>query len=111
MRFEELYVAQVRQSSLPKRVPQPSHGKLFLLETEHAATVISDPIGIERRERTARRVERYWLCDRCSLLLTLTFERGKGMITVPLPVRNTQCTLGASDADATSKERYRAERS
>ena len=34
-------------------------------------------------------MERFWLCDGCSSLLTLTFERGRGMVTVPLPARNT----------------------
>ncbi len=48
---------------------------------------LGDPRS-NRRERLARRVERYWLCDCCSSLLTLTFERGRGMVTVPLPARN-----------------------
>jgi hypothetical protein len=64
------------------------HGKLFLLETDHAAEPGSDP-PVNRRERLARRVERYWLCDCCSSLLTLTFERGRGVVTVPPPARNT----------------------
>jgi hypothetical protein len=37
-----------------------SHGKLFLLETEHAAESIPSPSLTSRRERLARRVERYW---------------------------------------------------
>jgi hypothetical protein len=39
------------------------------------------------RIRSPRRVEHYWLCDECSSLLTLTFEKGRGMITVPIPAR------------------------
>jgi hypothetical protein len=46
------------------------------------------PSPMNRRERLARRVERYWLCDHCSSLLTLSFERGRGMVTVPLAARN-----------------------
>jgi hypothetical protein len=65
------------------------HGKLFLLETDYGSAPGSGPSPGNRRERLARRVERYWLCDRCSSLLTLTFERGRGMVTVPLPARNT----------------------
>ena len=65
-----------------------SRGKLFLLEMEHSGTA-PGLCPTNRRERLARRVERYWLCDCCSSLLTLTFERGRGMVTVPLPVRNT----------------------
>lgn len=67
-----------------------SRGKLFLLETDHAAAAVPNPSLTSRRERLARRVERYWLCDCCSSLLTLTFERGRGMVTVPLPARNTR---------------------
>ena len=62
-----------------------SHGKLFLLETDAGAIPGSSLSG--PRERFARRVERYWLCDGCASLLTLAFEAGKGMITVPLPAR------------------------
>jgi hypothetical protein len=36
-----------------------------------------------------RQMERYWLCDACCSRFTLTFERGRGMITVPLPARTT----------------------
>ena len=61
-----------------------SHGKLFLLETDRSAAAIT-----AGRVRSLRRMERYWLCDSCSLLLTLIFERGRGMVTVPLPPRNT----------------------
>jgi len=64
------------------------HGKLFLLETDPAAPS-SSSAQANRRDRLARRVERYWLCDGCSSILTLTFERGRGMVTVPLPARNT----------------------
>ena len=66
-----------------------SHGKLFLLEIDRAAELAPGPSPLSRRERISRRVERYWLCDCCSSLLTLTFERGRGMVTVPLPSRNS----------------------
>jgi hypothetical protein len=66
-----------------------SHGKLFLLEVDQTAESGPGPSPTNRRERLVRRVERYWLCDCCSSLLTLTFERGRGMVTVPLPDRNT----------------------
>jgi hypothetical protein len=59
-----------------------SQGKLFLVETD-------SPTPLPRRERSARRFERYWLCDRCASVLTLTFERGRGMVMVPLPAGNT----------------------
>ncbi len=80
-----------------------SHGKLFLLETDRTAESVSGPSLTSRRERLARRVERYWLCDCCSSLLTLTFERGRGMVTVPLPARNTRVPALHLKADATDK--------
>jgi hypothetical protein len=63
-----------------------SRGKLFLLDSDTYAPVAS---GLAPAIRRGRQVERYWLCDSCSSLLTLTFERGRGMVTVPLPPRNT----------------------
>ena len=66
-----------------------SHGKLFLLQTDSLASVIP-AIRSSSRHARSRRMERYWLCDACSPLLTLTFERGRGMVTVPLPARNSR---------------------
>ena len=67
-----------------------SHGKLFLLDNDIAATGAGDEAtSAIRRGRPGRHRERYWLCDGCSSLLTLTFENGRGMVTVPLPARNT----------------------
>ena len=60
-------------------------GKLFQLETQFFPMPVSRYLTTKRRTRSPRRVEHYWLCDPCSLLLTLTFEKGHGMITVPLP--------------------------
>ena len=56
-------------------------GKLFLLEAEATAGE-----GAERRgeSRTERRLEHYWLCDPCSSVLTLSFERERGVVVVPL---------------------------
>ena len=61
-----------------------SQGKLFQVETDDFEASSSRQSTPQRRMRTARR-EHYWLCDQCSSLLTLTFEEGRGMITVPLP--------------------------
>ena len=66
-----------------------SHGKLFLPEIDHAERPVASSSLPGRKERLGRRVERYWLCDCCSSLFSLTFERGRGMVTVPLPGRNT----------------------
>ena len=66
-----------------------NRGKLFLLEIDNPVAVALKGATAIRKERSARRIERYWLCDECSALFTLTFQRGRGMVTVPLPVRNT----------------------
>jgi hypothetical protein len=66
-----------------------SHGKLFLLHTDGPAAGGSGVATAIRRGRSPCQKERYWLCDNCFPLLTLTFERGRGMITVPIPARNT----------------------
>ncbi len=66
-----------------------SLGKLFLLDTEDSALAGPRSGRAIRRGRSLRRLDRYWLCDACCAVLTLTFERGRGMITVPLPARNT----------------------
>lgn len=68
-----------------------SQGKLFHVEREDFHAPISRPAAPNRKIRSPRRVEHYWLCDECSPLLTLTFENGRGIITVPIPaeMRNT----------------------
>ena len=59
-------------------------GKLFV-EKAFLPVSVSRCLTTKRRTRSPRRTEHYWLCDPCSLLLTLTFEKGSGMIAVPLP--------------------------
>jgi hypothetical protein len=61
-----------------------SQGKLFRVEAEYFHGS-SQPLLFTRKDRPLRHVEHYWLCDECSSFLTLTFEKGRGMITVPLP--------------------------
>lgn len=59
-------------------------GKLFQVETENFPGRGSVP-NMQRKARPARRIEHYWLCDACSPFVTLTFDRQRGVITVPLP--------------------------
>ena len=59
-----------------------SRGKLFLVDTEVSTAAANGTA------RTARQVERYWLCDCCSPSWTLTYERERGMVTVPLHADN-----------------------
>jgi len=58
-----------------------SQGKLFLVDTqplEQSATRRT-----RWRSQPAQRVEYYWLCDQCAFVLTLSYERGRGVIAVP----------------------------
>jgi hypothetical protein len=58
-------------------------GKLFRVETEYFSGRGSPP-GL-RKTRPWRRVEHYWLCDACAPFVTLTFDKDRGVVTVPLP--------------------------
>ena len=61
-------------------------GKLFQVETEFFPASDSGTALPSRRGRMLRHhIERYWLCDTCSTNLTLTFEQGRGISTIPLP--------------------------
>src|SRR5437016_10961414 len=73
-----------------------SEGKLFQVETEYAGP--SNEQRCNHREfRRPPRVEHYWLCNECASFLTLTFEKGSGMITVPLPDLGIRKTVAAVD--------------
>jgi len=83
------------------------NGKLFLLETD--AEPASGTALSLRRGRLDRRTERYWLCDSCASLLTLAFERGRGLITVPLPARHTLLPLAHLTQTQPAMKGFRAE--
>lgn len=57
-----------------------NEGKLF--QVEIACMPAFRTTGSWRRNQPVRKVERYWLCDRCALQMTLSFENGE-MVTVP----------------------------
>ena len=59
-------------------------GKLFQVETEYFAGRGFSTSG-SRRVRPTRRIEHYWLRDACSPFVTLSFDQGRGITTVPLP--------------------------
>jgi hypothetical protein len=87
-------------------------GKLFQVETEYFAS--RGPASTSaRKARPARRVEHYWLCDACSPFVTLTFDQGRGVITVPLPGGLGKKTVkmlpsdGSTDMEGTGGEEAR----
>ncbi len=55
-------------------------GKLFQIETE---TAPKGGIHLVPR-KPAHKVEHFWLCGPCSAQMTLAFQRGRGVITLPL---------------------------
>lgn len=61
-------------------------GKLFLVETQYVAEsgALRAPPSSHMRQQP-RRVERYWLCDRCAGAWTLVHDRNQGIVLVPLP--------------------------
>jgi hypothetical protein len=60
-------------------------GKLFLVESDGVAKSGELRAAPSPSMRfPARRVERYWLCDDCALVLTLVHDRGQGIVLVPL---------------------------
>jgi hypothetical protein len=68
-----------------------SEGRLFLVEME-----IPDAASRARLRadgRAPHRIEHFWLCNDCAAVLTLTFERGQGVVTVPLPKPAKKSTL------------------
>ncbi|MFZ0284869.1 MAG: hypothetical protein WAL32_06525 [Terriglobales bacterium] len=59
-----------------ERFRKLDEGKLFLVEAER--------MGAEHSPRQARHLEHYWLCNQCALMLTLSFDTARGVVTVPL---------------------------
>jgi hypothetical protein len=53
-------------------------GRLFQMET--GANAAEQP----EHKKGARRIEYFWLCNRCAAEMTLRYERGVGVITVPI---------------------------
>lgn len=73
-------------------------GKLFQVETEYFPG--RRPVSnIQRKARPARRIEHYWLCDACAPFVTLTFDRQRGVITVPLPDESGMKTVALVSMD------------
>ena len=59
-------------------------GKLFQIDTS-----LSSPQGmgpqLVAEPQQPHRVEFFWLCAACSSTMTLAYQRGKGVVMVPLP--------------------------
>ena len=55
-------------------------GRLFQMETGVGPQLVGS-------KKPQAKVEYFWLCSRCSAEITLSYERGKGVTTVPLAAR------------------------
>jgi hypothetical protein len=83
-----------------------NEGKLFQVETEYFAPPDAPKVRAAWSQRPLHRIEHYWLCDECSSFLTLTFEKGHGMITIPLPDsvgKKTVRALGLHEIDSSQE--------
>jgi hypothetical protein len=60
-----------------------SLGKLFLVETKPFEG--PEARRAHWRGRSSHGIEYYWLCDECAFALTLSYEKGRGVVTVPRP--------------------------
>src|SRR5713101_587695 len=56
----------VRTPPCPSLFRSLNLGKLFLLDTDSSVAGASGTSPVNRRGRSVRQVERYWLCDGCS---------------------------------------------
>ena len=54
-------------------------GKLFRLDTG------SESADGQTKQKTVRNLEFFWLCSECAAKLTLSYKKGVGVTTVPLP--------------------------
>jgi hypothetical protein len=87
-----------------------SQGKLFLVETEPLQGL--DLRRANWRGKSSHRVEYYWLCDQCAFALTLSYEKGRGVVTVPRPdFAKKRPAAGAHAAEMPSREISRREQS
>ncbi len=87
-----------------------SQGKLFLVEMgPHEG---SKPRRAHWRGPSFNRIEYYWLCDQCAFALTLSYEKGRGVVTVPRPDgAKKRPTVAVQAHDATQSTSSQTEQS
>lgn len=62
-----------------------SDGKLFRWDTHSSPG--SAGFGFEpTAKKPAQHIEFFWLCNGCARTMTLTFQRGVGVVTKPAPL-------------------------
>jgi hypothetical protein len=58
-------------------------GKLFQIDTSVGSPQGAGP-ELVTEPKHSHRIEFFWLCAECSSTMTLAFQRGKGVVMVPL---------------------------
>jgi len=59
-------------------------GKLFRLETNGNGDDPRIDGADPRGKNSSRRLEYFWLCDKCASVMTVSFKKGVGVTTRPL---------------------------
>jgi hypothetical protein len=58
-----------------------SQGKLFLVDTQPLEDL--EARRTRWKGQPSHRIEYYWLCEQCAFALTLSYEKGRGVVAVP----------------------------
>lgn len=69
-------------------------GKIFMVETVQSQTGTDGAILI--RSKSSNRVEHFWLCGPCSVEMTLTYDRQRGVEVVKKIARKTSQSFRAA---------------
>ncbi|HLX76863.1 MAG TPA: hypothetical protein VKR26_19085 [Terriglobales bacterium] len=63
-------------------------GKLYQMEVgaeaPRSAPAPNNQPELAQDRKTTRRLEFFWLCGRCAQRMTLSFNRGQGVVVVPI---------------------------
>ena len=73
-----------------------SQGKLFLVDAQPLEA--SEAARARWRGQPPNRIEYYWLCDQCAFAMTLSYEKGRGVVAVPRPESATKMPAAAVQA-------------
>ncbi|HZQ67559.1 MAG TPA: hypothetical protein VFA68_03480 [Terriglobales bacterium] len=79
-----------------------SEGKLFQVETALPEDQPLQRTGHNRKARSLRKVEHFWLCDDCCSHLTLVFEKDRGIVTIPIPMPQRKRPAASINATVSS---------
>lgn len=58
-------------------------GKVYRIEVEEFAADSIARYAEQPKKKTARKVEHFWLCGRCSQRMVISLDKDKHMIVVP----------------------------